>query len=645
MPTLNIGGTRVKVDDSFLQMSPEQQNAAVEEIAKSLPAQAAPQPEQPPEPTSTFGKIGQAAEDVARLASNGVTFGFRDKLAHYLGGGSPEEERAKTAQAMERAGTAGKVAELGGAIATPIGMASNGLTLARLIPEGAGIAGRLLLGTGLAGAEGAAYGGLSAAGHDQDIKKGLATGAAFGLGGNVAGEALAAAAPIAKNAVQGALGIGNQNRAKQAIIAALTRSGKTPQQVTVDMSQAAAEGQGGYTLADALGNSGQRMLSGIARSPGDMRQVIADTLEGRQAGQGRRITRALDEAFGSQQGTALQREAVQTAERRAAGNANYGEARAAAGPVDTSTAIAKINDVVAPGVTPLVGAGAADNGVYATLSRARSLLTNGKTQVSDFDRALLAKQEMDAIIENGGTAASLLRPARNALDDALADASKPYATARDTYRAQSKAIEAVDTGRNAARRGRVEDTVPAFNAMSDSEKAGFRTGYADPLIEQAQGAAHGVNKARPLINDATAVEFPAFAGQGGEKLQRQLARENTMFETRNAALGGSRTADNLADQLDVGNIDPSLIANILSGHWGAAASRAVGIGANALTGRNQAVRDMIAQTLLHSAGKEGSRALTTAIAEGEAAKRLAAAKRQAIIQALIGGGVNLAVAP
>src|SRR6185312_5803687 len=104
-----------------------------------------------------------------------------------------------------------------------------------------------------------------------------------------------------------------------------------------------------------------------------------------------------------------------------------------------------------------------------------------------------------------------------------------------------------------------EDTVPAFNAMSDAEKAGFRTGYADPLIESVQGAAHGVNKARPLINDATAVEFPTFAGSGGEKLQRQLGRENTMFETRNAALGGSRTADNLADQLDVAAIDPSLI--------------------------------------------------------------------------------------
>lgn len=38
MATLNIGGRRVTVDDSFMQLSPEQQNATVEEIASSFGA-------------------------------------------------------------------------------------------------------------------------------------------------------------------------------------------------------------------------------------------------------------------------------------------------------------------------------------------------------------------------------------------------------------------------------------------------------------------------------------------------------------------------------------------------------------------------------------------------------------------------------
>lgn len=36
MPTINIEGRRVKVDDSFLSLSPDEQNAAVDEIARSL---------------------------------------------------------------------------------------------------------------------------------------------------------------------------------------------------------------------------------------------------------------------------------------------------------------------------------------------------------------------------------------------------------------------------------------------------------------------------------------------------------------------------------------------------------------------------------------------------------------------------------
>jgi hypothetical protein len=36
MPTLNIGGKRVTVGDEFMSLSPEDQNATVEEIASSL---------------------------------------------------------------------------------------------------------------------------------------------------------------------------------------------------------------------------------------------------------------------------------------------------------------------------------------------------------------------------------------------------------------------------------------------------------------------------------------------------------------------------------------------------------------------------------------------------------------------------------
>jgi hypothetical protein len=51
MTTLNINGKRVKVDDSFKSLSPDQQNATVDEIVKSLGAVSSPAPASAPAPT------------------------------------------------------------------------------------------------------------------------------------------------------------------------------------------------------------------------------------------------------------------------------------------------------------------------------------------------------------------------------------------------------------------------------------------------------------------------------------------------------------------------------------------------------------------------------------------------------------------
>ncbi|MER9912255.1 hypothetical protein NKJ71_16650 [Mesorhizobium sp. M0050] len=73
MATLNIQGHKVQVDDAFLSMTPDQQNSAVEEIAKSLPAGGA--------------DPGELADADAR-AKAGLAVAERN---HAL---SPEERRA-----------------------------------------------------------------------------------------------------------------------------------------------------------------------------------------------------------------------------------------------------------------------------------------------------------------------------------------------------------------------------------------------------------------------------------------------------------------------------------------------------------------------------------------------------------------------
>ncbi len=136
----------------------------------------------------TWQKPLQAADDIVRLIAQGGSMGFADKVA---AGGDPqrlEAERAMTEAARDRAGWAGTTAELGGAMATPVGMAQRGMTLvgkgAQALPGLKGLLARTLL----MGGEGAGYGAASAAGNDQDIGQGAASGAILGGAGNVFGE-------------------------------------------------------------------------------------------------------------------------------------------------------------------------------------------------------------------------------------------------------------------------------------------------------------------------------------------------------------------------------------------------------------------------------------------------------------------------
>lgn len=189
MATLNIGGKRVTVDDSFLQLSPDQQAATVEEIAGSLGGGAAqPAPKGGAQTAASdqpwYGKLGQAADDIVRLGANAATFGLADRLAGYMNGTGKEAERLKTQEARDRAGSAGIAAEIGGTL-LPAGILAKGIGA---VTPAMGLAGR----TASNVAQGAALGAVDAAGNDRDIASSAAFGAAAGGVGGLAGEAISA---------------------------------------------------------------------------------------------------------------------------------------------------------------------------------------------------------------------------------------------------------------------------------------------------------------------------------------------------------------------------------------------------------------------------------------------------------------------
>jgi hypothetical protein len=201
--------------------------------------------------------------------------------------------------------------------------------------------------------------------------------------------------------------------------------------------------------------------------------------------------------------------------------------------------------------------------------------------------------------QNGnGNRARLIGGAVRQLDAAMENASPGYRAANANFAQASRNIDAVQAGRNAAMRGRTEDTIPAFQALQPPGQQAFRSGYADPLIADAQKSPFGTNAARPLTSPAFQDEAAVMA-PGNPLMQRRLTRENTMFETRNAAMGGSKTADNLNDHAAMG-VDPHLIGQIMTGNWHGAVRTALAAGHNALTGNTPEVRAAVARIILQN---------------------------------------------
>ena len=498
-------------------------------------------------------------------------------------------------EARQKNGALGTAAEIGGAVLTGGAAANAGLTLAR---PGMGLIGRTLAG----GAEGAGYGALNGALDGGDSLGDRFTGAAKGAG---IGAGVGAGLPIA-GAVGGAvLGpIASNIRARlnpggvadSQLARALMESGQAAPAVENAITRAAQEGQGGFRVADALGNAGQRMLSTVTRAPGAGRQMGVDFLEARQAGQGRRLSNALSEGFDSPQ-TAAQTEAQLTRARGTAADAEYGAVRGGSNPVDVVAPIDHLDRII--GTQPGQVITAANDSIEAALTPFRQRLA--RVNPDDFEAVQRIRGDMADAAETAhragqGNRARLIGGAVRQLDTAMEAASPGYRQANANFAQASRNIDAVGHGRDAAMRGRTEDTIPAFQALGPEGQSAYRSGYVDPLIADVQKAAVGANKARPLTNDAFQAEAGVMA-PGNDLLQRRIGRENTMFETRRQATGGSQTHDN-ANDAAAQHVDPSIIESLFRGHPGHAAMQLLRNVGNGLNGYTPAVREEMARRLL-----------------------------------------------
>lgn len=554
------------------------------DAARTLAAEIAKMQAQSDPRNSLLGKV----DSFMRGAADTVSLGFADEIAAglntgfgFMGDYGEELKRQRgidEADLNERTGSriAGQV---GGALLGASGLAKRGLSLTTNAINAGKSLGRV---AGASTVEGGTLGFLQGAGSGEG---GFGNRAVSAVTGGVLGAGVGAAAPYLMAGVTGAASPAlsrfyPEEYANKAITKGVERSGKSVDDIVDALMRSKAAGQDMFTAADAMGHSGERLLSTLVRNPNNERQAIVDALQQRQLGQGERLSNYLAEGFDATD-TAAQREAALKAARSATADVNYAAARQSAGTVDPSEAISAADNWLTPGVNSIISpqSGIADDSVEAAVRRARSYLTDGKSQLTDFNAALRAKVEMDAMIEKGSpSVGNALKPIRNALDKALEAASPDYAAARNAFRTQSQTLEAVDAGRTAAMpRNRADDTISLFSQMTPDQQAAFRAGYADPLIARVEAASMspGTNKARLLMTEKSGKEFPAFAAPGrADLLGERIAREQRMFQTANAALGGSKTADNLADAADLAGFDPNIISTLATGNWTGAAIKA-----------------------------------------------------------------------
>jgi hypothetical protein len=334
MPTIEIDGLgRFEVGSQFDNLTPEQQDHFVSEMAADAgrgiksslggkPKKAAAPAQMPAfdamgnatgstmdvaAPTSMpYGEqmanagqfIGTTANNAARLAANGATFGLADKAAGGLdaltGQAASYDEgvkaqRARTQELRDANPVASGLAEAAGGLAGGVGLMKNGATLAgrvggKLIPR--------ILGYGT---EGAAYGAAHGAGntYSDDIDQYLQNAKSGALSGAVIGSALPAAGSAAGAIVRN--------------LPSLTGSGVPGLGIAGNAllrSAARADAPGLLNLSGdtaMLVDAGPAMTGlgqGAATGTGPGRSALVNTLTQRDASTGQRLARNVDDILG-----------------------------------------------------------------------------------------------------------------------------------------------------------------------------------------------------------------------------------------------------------------------------------------------------------------------------------------------------------
>lgn len=589
MATLTIGGKSVTVDDSFRNLSPADQQKAVDEISQAIGLDKAPAAQQ--YPTDAAGNIqtinpmmqGQSAPsapgpDLGEM-SNQLSAGFTSGVnaipiagPSILGG----LERAKSfvqGRPYSDVTASDKLQATQRPVASGIGsVAGTVLPFLAAAPESA--AGTLL---GMSGGLGArmAFGGMSGAaingadtfargGSPQDVLTSAATGAGFGTAIPVLGRFVGDTTKAI---------FGNSVPQDTVNVARALQADKIP---VPDINRRLSDLGPDAKLMD-LGPNLQRQAGALASIPGPAQSTVRDVVAARGVGASNRVSADVAGTIGTGPDLDTLKEQI-IAQQKASASPLYEAVRDKTVPLTgnlkfiAQTPFGK--RAFAEAVTT------AKNDGYGYQTNTVGLMDYAKQSLDDM-ASTFARQGQN---NKARQAANMARLLRTEVDKV----APGYALARDAFAGPAKVLDAIDAGTTVF----TKDMTPtqlqsALTAATPSERDAYLQG-ARHYIETQMGNAvndplalrnmfkksYNEQKLRTLLGNSIA-----------DDLLKRIGREATFSQTSHVVSGNSETAARQAAQAEVA---PELRAvPKLSATWTGMVLSAFDKARNAIHGINQ----------------------------------------------------------
>lgn len=463
------------------------------------------------------GSVFDYANNLARSASQGITFGFGDEIAaagdaavskitgdnrsfsdlydENLGRERDLLEEFRETNPVSAAG--GEIAgAIGGAVATGPAAAAN-----RLMAGGASTLGRMGRGALAGGAYGGAYGFGAGEGGAGERAENAAEGAGIGA---VVGAAAVPAVDLVSSGVRRAAQAlldryGRTEAGQRKVIDAIAKAHGGDTRKGLAAVKAALEKGDDLSIADVGGVNVQRQADAVANVAGESSQIADDFISRRLAGRGDRLRAAADNLAPSANITA--KADALTAQATNASRPLYEKA------VNPSQLIPDEQ----------FSALAADPYLKTVLDKVQKDKLMGMADLPRNSMPVIdaAKKQIDDMISVAKRAGEnnkvrLLTGKKDMLVTVADDAFPEYAAAREAYGTPTKMRNAMEAGQKFLR-NEATLTQKELRALSDDEQAMFRLG------------------ARKAIDDMIASDTQAAVTRLGDKKEALWAKLRTVF--------------------------------------------------------------------------------------------------------------------